>query len=179
MIPSVLRKARKLAAEELFHYALSLLGGRALSAGEVRSRLNRRAADPADIEPALARLREYGFVDDEKFAEGYATARRDSGIAGKARVLRDLRQRSVSSGVAEKAVTEVFSDVDEVAAVEQWLKRKYRSVVLSEYLRDEKHLASAYRRLRYAGFGSSAAIGVLKRYASKAAELEDDPDEGE
>ena len=179
MIPSVFRKTRKLAAEELFQYALSLLGGRALSAGEVRSRLNRRAADPGDVEPALSRLREYGFVDDAKFAEGFATARRDSGVAGKARVLRDLRQRSVSSGLAEKAVSEAFSEVDEVAAVEQWLRRKYRSVDLSEHLREEKHLASAYRKLRYAGFGSSAAIGVLKRYASKADELEDEPDQGE
>ena len=177
MIPSVLHKSRKLAGEELFQYALSLLGGRALSAGELRSKLERKAADLDDVAPALARLREYGFVDDAKFAEGFATARRDSGTVGSMRVLRDLRQRRVSANVAEKAVTEAFVDVNEADAVSQWLARKYRSVNLGEYLQDEKHLASAYRKLRYAGFSSSIAIRVLKKYASRADELEDAPEE--
>jgi hypothetical protein len=44
-------------------------------------------------------------------------------------------------------------------------------------LRDEKHLASAYRKLRYAGFGSGNAIRVLKRYAERADELESLEDE--
>ena len=175
MIPSVLRKTRKLAGEELFQYGLSLLSGRALSAGEVRARLQRKAADPSDVEPALSRLREYGFVDDAKFAEGYATARR--GSFGSMRVLRDLRHRRVSATVAEKAVTEAFVDVDETVAVSEWLARKYRNTNLAEYLQDEKHLASLYRKLRYAGFGSSVAIRVLKQYASRADELEDAPEE--
>lgn len=177
MIASVLRKSQKLAGEELFHYAVSLLSGRALSAVEVRSKLERRAADPDDVERSLARLREYGFLDDTKFAEGYATVRRDSGSFGKSRVLRDLRQRRVSSSVAEKAVGEAFEGVDETAAVRQWLERKYRNVNLSEHLQDEKHLASAYRKLRYAGFSSSASIRVLKRYAARADELEDAPED--
>jgi regulatory protein len=177
MIPSVLRKPRKLAREELFQYAVSLLSGRALSTGEVRRKLTARAADAADIEPSIARLREYGFVDDEKFAEGYASVRRDSGSFGSMRVLRDLRQRSVSATVAEKAVTEAFVDVDESKAVAEWLARKYRSVNLTEHLQDPKHLASAYRKLRYAGFTSGTAIRVLKRYASRADELEDGPED--
>ena len=177
MIPSVFRNPRKLAAEELFQYALSLLSGRALSAGELRKKLANRAADAADIEPAIARLGEYGFVDDAKFAEGYATARRDGGSFGSMRVLRDLRQRHVSATVAEKAVTEAFADVDESKAIAEYLARKYRTVDLAEHLQDPKHLASVYRKLRYAGFSSSTSIRVLKRYASRADELEDSPED--
>lgn len=170
-------KPRKLTGEELFQYAVSLLARRAMSAGEVRAKVARKAAEPDEVEPVLSRLREYGYLNDARFAEGFASARRDSGSFGQARVLRDLRQRRVASGVADKAVQEAFGEADEEAMVAGWLARKYRSVNLSEHLQDPKHLASAYRKLRYAGFSSGASIRVLKRFADKADELEDDPEE--
>ena len=171
------RNVRKLAGDELFQYAAHLLGGRALSAEEVRTRLTRKAADPDDVETVLGRLREYGFLDDTKFAEGYATARRDSGSFGQSRVLRDLRGRRVAGPVAQEAVEQVFGDFDERTAISDWLNRKYRSVDLREYLQDPKHLASAFRKLRYAGFSASSSISVLKQFASRADELEDEPEE--
>lgn len=168
---------RKLDENELFNYAISSLAARALSAGEVRTKLVRRAAEPSAVDAVLARLREYGYLDDNRFAEGYATARRDSGVVGKMRVMRGLRQRRVSSTVAGKAVEDAFAGVDETSMIEAWLERKYRHVKLREYLQDPKHLASVYRKLRYAGFNSGAAIGTLKHYAERADELEDDPAE--
>lgn len=170
------RTVKKLAAEELFQYGVALLARRALSVGEVRTRLTRKAADPEDVAPAIARLREYGFLDDARFAEGFASARRDSGAFGAARVMRDLRQRRVAAPVAEKAVGSAFENVDEEAAVSSWIERKLRGKELAVFLNDPKNLASVYRRLRYAGFSSSPAIKVLKRYASAADELEDTSD---
>lgn len=165
------RTVKKLDGEELFQYAVSLLAGRAQSAGEVRAKLGRKAADTSDIEPAMTRLRECGFLDDSKFAEGFATARR--GSFGANRVMRDLRQRRVSSKVAEKAVGEAFQDVDETEAISAWLQRKLRGKNIAEYLSEEKNLASVYRKLVYAGFRPGAAIRVLKRYASRADELDE------
>jgi regulatory protein len=167
---------RTLDAQELFQYALNLLGARALSVSEVRAKLTRKAADPEDIPGVLAKLKEYGYLDDARFAEGYAAARKDSGNFGKMRVLRDLRQRRVASPTAQNAVERAYEDSDEAAMVEQWLLRKYRTVKLAEYLQEEKHLASAYRKLRYAGFSSGASIRALKRFADRADELADEPD---
>jgi regulatory protein len=167
------QKPPKKDAKELLQYALNLLAGRALSSGEVRKKLTARAADPEDVEGVLAKLREYGFVDDGRFAEGYAAVRKDSGSFGKARVLRDLRQRRVAPAIAEKAVSQAYEGADETEMIEQFLKRKYRTVNLAEHLQEEKHLAAAYRRLRYAGFSSSASIRVLKRFADRADELAD------
>ncbi len=164
-------------AEGLWEYALKLLGMRALSSGELRARLRRRALHPADIDSIVARLRDYKYLDDRKFAESFATSRRDSQGFGKFRVMRELQQRKVAHGVAEKAVSEAFSEVDESEMIEQFLARKFRSVKLSEYLKEEKHLAAAYRRLRYAGFSSAASTRVLKRYSERADELQDEPEE--
>jgi regulatory protein len=177
-MPGKPREVRKLSAQELLNSALHLLAGRALTASEMRTKLTRKAANAEDVEGVIAKLKELGFLNDTRFAEGFAEARRDSGSFGKMRVLRDLRQRRVAGSVAQKAVQEAFGEVDETVTVEQWLERKYRNVRLSEYLQDPKHLASAYRKLRYAGFSSSTSIRVLKRYASEADELADLENEG-
>lgn len=156
------------------------LGARALSISEIRSKLVRRAADPADVGIVLARLQEYKYLDDSRFAEDYASARKDNQGFGKMRVLRDLGQRKVGSTVAQKAVEQIFEGADETAMVEEFLGRKFRNQKLSEYLKEPKHLAAAFRRLRYAGFSSTTSIRVLKRYAAQAEDLEalDEPDSG-
>lgn len=168
---------KKLAREELKLYGLRLLAGRALSEGEIRTRLTRRAADPEDVESVVEALREYGFVNDSRFAEHFAAARRDSGAVGQQRVLRDLRQRKVAAPVAQQAVSDAYDATDEAALVRDWIERKLRGRNIPEYLADQKHLASVYRKLRYAGFSSSATIRVLRNYSSLATELEDSEQE--
>ena len=164
---------KRLDAEALYNYALRLLGGRAFSTGELRERLQRRAADPGDIEGVLLRCKEYGYLNDRKFAETYAASRLENQSHGRGRVLRDLRQRKVAPALAEKTVKAVYEEVDEVALIETYLGRKFRGKNLSEYLAEEKHLASAYRRLRTAGFSPGNSIRVLKRFSARADELED------
>ena len=173
------RAPKKLDAEGLWAYSLKLLGGRAQSVGEVRQKLSRRAAHEADVDVTLAKLREYGYLNDTRFAENFATWRKDNEGFGRMRVLRDLRQRRVSSTLADSAVQQVFHGTDEVEQVEAFLQRKYRNVDLGALLQDEKKLQSAYRRLRYAGFSSGVVVKVLKRYASQAERLEDEPEGAE
>lgn len=160
-------------ADSLIDFALKALGARSLSAGELRQKLLKRAESPETVEAVLTSLKERGYLDDSRFAENYATARRDNQGFGKMRVLRDLRQRRVAPSLAERAVSEAYGTVDEKELVEQFLARKYRSVELGKYLQEPKNLASAFRRLRYAGFSGGAAITVLKRYAAQADELND------
>jgi regulatory protein len=59
----------------------------------------------------------------------------------------------------------------------KFLERKYRGKDLRELFREEKHVASAYRRLRTAGFSSANSLRVLKRHASQASDLEAMEDE--
>jgi regulatory protein len=93
------------------------------------------------------------------------------------RVIRDLRQRRVAPAVAEQAVKGAFADADETGMIEAYLARKYRGKNLTEFLQEDRNLNAAFRRLRYAGFGSGTAIRVLKRYAARAEELQDDEED--
>ena len=158
---------------KLLDYALKSLSHRAHSEKELRIRLARRADSHATVDAVVAKLHEYGYVDDARFAEGYAAARLETRGHGKMRVLRDLRARSVGATQAQKAVDAVFAETNEVELIEQYLARKYRGKVLPEFLADAKNLAAAYRRLRVAGFSSGQSIKVLKKHSERAEELED------
>lgn len=160
------RRPKKLDAQELLDYALRALASRAQSAGELREKLRRRAESEDDIPGVIARLKEYGYLDDRQFAGAYAAARRENQGFGKQRVLSDLRRRRVAPSLAGKVVEQAYRDADETEMAEAYLARRYRGVALKEYLSEPKHLASAFRRLRAAGFGSDAVIRVLKRHSA-------------
>ena len=166
------RKKKLLDQEQLTNYAVRALGGRAHSAGELREKLSRRAASNGDIDVVLAKLREFGYLNDQRFAESFASARLENQGFGKMRVLRELRQKRVAPKLAEQVTEQTFQDTNETDLIEAFLERKYRGKQLGPFLAEEKNLASAFRRLRYAGFSSGASIRVLKRYASRAEELE-------
>jgi regulatory protein len=172
------KQPRKLDASELKQYALRLLAGRALSTDELRAKLTARALEPSRIEGIVEYLRDLKFLDDTRFAQHYTRLRLEGDGHGRARVLRDLRQRKVATPLAEKTVSDAFAGVDEVAMIEKYLARKFKNTDLAAYLREEKHLASAYRKLRLAGFGSANTIRVLRGYSSRADEIDDSEDPG-
>jgi regulatory protein len=157
----------------LMAFAAQALSARALTISELRDKLNRRAAEPLDVDYVLARLKESGYLNDQRFSESYASWRRDDGGFGKTRVMRDLMARRVAPAVAKQAAEAAFEGADEIAMIEAFLKRKYRGKDLGALLQEEKRLASAYRKLRTAGFSTGNSIKVLKIYAAQAELLEE------
>jgi regulatory protein len=159
------RKVRRLDAEGLWTYALRVLGGRAHSAGELREKMRRRAERIADVDEVIGRLKDHGYLDDSRFAEGFAASRLANDRLGKTRVIQDLRQRRVAPSLAERTVRKVYEDVDESGLIEEWIRRKYRMAPREGLFQEEKDLASAYRRLISAGFRTGEIVRVLKRFA--------------
>jgi regulatory protein len=84
------RPPQPLERDKLLNVALRALGGRAHSSGELREKLRRRAQSDEDVDAVLAKLKESGYLNDQRFAENYATARLEDQGLGKMRVLRDL-----------------------------------------------------------------------------------------
>lgn len=169
-------KQSKLDESELWNYALRILARKAYSAAEIKQKLSQRAASISDVPAILAKLKDYGFADDEKFSETFAASRLRNEGFGRSRVLRDLRTKRVSSKVAEEAIEKTFAGTSETELIDSFMARKYRSKDLTVFLKEEKNLASAYRKLRLAGFSSNATLAALKRHARHAAdwEIEDD-----
>ena len=139
-----------------------MLAGRAHSSGELREKLRGKAERAADVDPTIARLKDYGYLNDKKFAESFAAARLENEGLGKTRVLADLARRRVAPAVAQQTVGKVYENVDEQALAEDFVRRKFRMASRENLFQNEKQMASAYRRLVRAGFRSATALAVLE-----------------
>jgi regulatory protein len=166
------RKPLKLDDGGLWDYALRILSRKAYSAAEIKQKLSLRAAPGTNIPALLTKLKEYGFADDEKFSETFAQSRLRNQGFGRSRVMRDLQTKRVSPKVAEQAIEKTFAGTSEAELIDNFLQRKYRSKDLTVFLKEEKNLASAYRKLRLAGFTSNATLAALKRHAKHSADWE-------
>jgi regulatory protein len=167
------RKVRKLSGEELWSYALKVLGGRAHSIGELREKLRRRADKAGDVDGVIARLKDHGYLDDRRYAEGFAASRLSNEKLGRARVIQDLRQHRVAPALAESTVRKVYESVDEQGLIEDWIRRKYRLAPREGLFQEDKDLAAAYRRLLRAGFRTGEIVRALKRFAKNPDLLDD------
>lgn len=173
------RDIHTLDAEALWGYALKLLAGRAYSSGEFRDKLKRRAAREADVDAAIVRLKDLGYLNDQRFAENFAASRLAGEGFGKARVIRDLRQRRVAPPLAERSARKVYRDVNEQELIEDWIRRKYRTATREGLFAEQKDLAAAYRKLARAGFRTDEIVQALKRFARDPSLLDgfEPPDE--
>jgi len=176
-----LKRKKLLDVAGLWDYALKSAGARAQSTGEMRSKLRQRAERPEDVETTIEKLKEYGFLDDQRYAENFASARLENDGFGKQRALRDLAQKRVAPAVAEGAVEQIYTGKDETALIEAFIRRRYRNADREKLFQQDKDLASAFRRLRVAGFQTGNVIKVLRHFAAKpelldAVELPDELD---
>jgi regulatory protein len=166
-------RARKLAAEELFEYAVKCLGVRGYSTGDLKSKLRMRAASPPDVDATIERLTGIGYLNDQRFAESYASTRVENEGFGRMRVLNDLRARRVSGSMAEQAVDRALKGKSEAELIATYIERRMPSVATGGKIEDEKKLAAAYRRLRRAGFTSGPILTALKGLAARPDLLEE------
>ena len=155
---------RRLDLTALQEYAVRSLAARGQSTAEMRRKLRLRAERPEDVDAVIEHLKDYGYLEDRKFAEAFAAARLDSKF-GRNRVASDLRQRRVAPEVVDHSVQKVYEHVDEEALIEDFLRRKYRLAPRANLFQEEKDLAAAYRRLVRAGFSFGTIVRVLKRFA--------------
>jgi regulatory protein len=172
------KKPKPLDVEGLMSYAARILSARAQTISELRGKLRRRAGRGEDVDEVLSRLKQAGYLNDQRFAESFAAGRRDNEGYGKTRVLRDLLARRVAPAVAKNAADAAFSSANEIEMIERFLARKYRGKDLALLLGSQnpdkdKHLASAYRKLRTAGFSFGNSLRVLKRYTAEAEVLDE------
>src|SRR5271154_6074600 len=111
----------KLGVDALWDHALRILSRRAHSASEVKAKLWQRAESPAVLDAVMLKLREYGYTDDQKFSEAFASTRLQNDGFGRFRVLRDLQNKRVSPAVAGQAVEKAFEGTDEQQLIGAYL----------------------------------------------------------
>jgi regulatory protein len=146
-------------------------------------RLMRKRVEPGErgeavIEAVVARLREYGYLDDAAFAETYARLRQENEKLGERRVRQDLQQKGVNRELIAETLEARYGQTNEEALARQHLERK--RIRKPE---NQKETARVMRRLVTAGFSTGVIYKILRQWdvpeESLAAldNLSDDPHE--
>ncbi len=153
-------RPRKLDTEdELYDVALRALMRRAHSVHEMKQKLARRTDNELLLRAVMARLKENGQLDDERYAQQFTRNRTQSRKQGKFRIARDLRARGVADNQINAAIEDAAATTDAVAMVRQRIERKMRSY---RGEMDERKIASIYGSLLRAGFPSDVIRKELK-----------------
>lgn len=124
-------RSSRLSPEEkrsrVFQRATKLLAARPRSVEELRERLSEsRFATKSNVDEVIDRLREYGYLDDERFAFSFASSRVQQRPVGRRKLERDLSQRKVSRTVASEALDLVFGETSEADLIDRAIEKRTR-----------------------------------------------------
>jgi len=78
------------------------------------------------IDEVIARLRGYGYLDDAKFAQSYASLRLRERPIGRRRLQRDLWLKKIDKQTADTALDEVFESTPEDELIERAIAKRIR-----------------------------------------------------
>jgi regulatory protein len=146
-----------------------LLTAKQRSVEELRERLlDGRGATEAVVDEVIARLREYGYLDDAKFAQSYASLRLRERPLGRRRLARDLSLKKVDKQTATTALDEVFEATPEAELIERAIAKRLRLRGKPKSREDAKKL---FDHLLRQGFAFDLVSERVRRL------LKDDPDE--
>ena len=121
----------KLTPEELrkrtFERAVKLLAAKPRSVAELRTRLlQTRSSNESIVDLVIERLREYGYLDDERFAFSYASLKVKQRPIGRRRLERDLKMKQVESSVAHEALDLVYAEEPEEDLIDRAIAKRIR-----------------------------------------------------
>jgi len=147
----------------LFEYATGALGRQMRTEADLR-RLMKARVEPGEhgdavIATVIARLHEYGYLDDAAFAETYARLRQENEKLGQRRVQQDLQRKGVDKELITETLEARYGQTNEEALARQYLERK--RIRKPE---NEKETARLMRRLVTAGFSTGVIYKILRQW---------------
>lgn len=110
-----------------FERAVKLLAAKPRSVAELRERLLRgKNVNEEDVETVISRLREYGYLNDERLAFSYASYKVKQKPVGRRRLERDLKLKKVENSVANEALELVYSETPEEQLIDEAIAKRVR-----------------------------------------------------
>ncbi|MCR5212086.1 MAG: recombination regulator RecX [Lachnospiraceae bacterium] len=149
-----LKKAKKRAMDILTH--------RDKTEKELREKLLGDGYEPGVADEAVAYVKSYGYIDDERYAGNYIAYRMDK----KSRMVlrRELLARGIEENLLDSVLEEHFSQVDEDAVVIACIEKKCRGTYPGclPGRSDEKEYGKLMRYLMGRGYSFDCIRRVMK-----------------
>src|SRR5215475_6765156 len=92
------------------------------------------------VDTVIGRLKEYGYLDDERFAFSYASLKVKQRPIGRRRLERDLKFKKVESTVADEALELVYSETPEESLIDRAIEKRLRLRGKPAYRKEGKSL---------------------------------------
>jgi len=110
-----------------FDKAAKLISAKSRSIEELRERLLQYSwANKTDVETVISRLKEYGYLDDARFAFSYASLKVKQRPLGRRRMERDLKFKKIDAAVADEALELVYAETSEEELIERAIEKRIR-----------------------------------------------------
>lgn len=137
-----------------YNYAVSILSRRDHSERELITKLSQKGYTDG-AEEAIAKLKDGGYVSDERFARLYVRELQTFKKYGKRRIEQELYRKGIDREIIREVVDEADFDEDELVSL---IKRKY-----GRYLSDEKGVAKTINGLLRMGYSYGEIRNALKK----------------
>jgi regulatory protein len=158
------KQADPLDESALHEYAVKALGRRMRTVAELtrlmRAKVEREPSGQAKIDSVLARLKEYGYLNDADYAATYTKLRQENASLGKRRVRQDLAAKGVQAELIAETLDTAYRDVNEEELARRHLERKR-----VKQPANEKEAARVVRMLVHAGFSTGVIFKILKSWS--------------
>ncbi len=151
-----MRRSSKAPTVPALDAGLRLLAGRAHSRSELRLKLVRRGYSDADVDAAMTRLADLGYLDDRQFAAGHV--RRRSATVGPLALSAELAARGVERAAAGEALA-AFGPAAQLASAKQLALRLRGHRSFAGY---EQLLAVVGPKLVRRGFSATIARNACR-----------------
>jgi regulatory protein len=155
----------------LLEFAVRSLSSKMKSERELRRKLVERAepgeAGVVAVEAVMLKLKELGYLSDERFAADYTRLRKENEKFGRRRVQQGLMQKGIPQELTQVTLAAAYDEVDEVELAKEYVARKRMKKP-----EDEKEIARAMRRLVGAGFSTRTVWKVLRGWGAEVDEVD-------
>ena len=110
-----------------FQRAAKLLAAKPRAIAELRERLlERQGVTDELVDEVIARLKEYGYLDDERYALSYASLKVKQRPIGRRRLQQDLKMKQVPGAVADAALNLVYAETSEAELIDRAIEKRIR-----------------------------------------------------
>ena len=155
----------------LLEFAVRSLSAKMKSIRDLRRKLRDRAepgeAGEAAVEAVILKLKDLGYLSDERFAADFTRLRKENEKFGRRRVQQGLMQKGIAQELVNTTLTAAYEDVDEVALAKEYVARKRMKKP-----EGDKEIARTMRRLMAAGFSSKTIWKVLRGWGAEVEEVD-------
>lgn len=142
----------------LKYRALQILSRRMVSERDLRRKLSAERRSSALRDEVLSQLRQYGYIDDLKYACSYIRSQISRGGKSRLYLKKKLYEKGIKGDITEAALESELAEYDEDTIVLELARKKMKNLKSETPLKAKQKLAAF---LRGRGFGWSAINNAI------------------